>query len=638
MPPGRSAPSAAGRLTGPCRPARPPPLSRPAARPPRSSRSATRAPPSSRPAARPPPLSRPAASPPRSSRSAARPSRSSPSAVRTEQLPPARPIPDPAAAERRLADERDHLEHRALVRQPGHRNRLPGAAHRCHGARHHGEQAGPATRAAQVRGHRAAPQPLAAGRRLPRRARGDGHRRPVRHHRARRHGDPACLAVPPAVDRPGRGLARPDDRADHDQPGPGPDRPQALARRALAGLRGLAGRARAQHRQQRRPAERPAARPHRRVCACGGRRGRLAGAAGHQGAAPRGTGRRRLLQPGRCPVIGRGTGLTIASSPRPGDPVLDGDQRAQLLPRLLPADGRPAGLPAHLAVHGPLPYRGRPGPLIAEVRESGLTGRGGAAFPVHRKLAAVAAAGRRPVVVANGAESEPLSAKDKTLLHYSPHLVLDGLQLAAEAVGARRTVLYLHEDTALQAWLGELLWERQSNGLDRAGVDLVLAPPRFLSGQETAVVNVLNGGPALPTFTPPRTFERGVGGAPTLVQNIETLAHLALVARYLALESAGQCGPCLNGLPRIATALAELAGTSPGNLVINDLERWGGLTSGRGACHHPDGAVRFVRSALRVFAPEIRRHQAGTCTATDGRPFLPAPAGPAGAADWRRRP
>jgi NADH:ubiquinone oxidoreductase subunit F (NADH-binding) len=348
--------------------------------------------------------------------------------------------------------------------------------------------------------------------------------------------------------------------------------------------------------------------------------------------------------------------------------------------------------------------------------------------------------------VANGAESEPLSAKDKTLLHYSPHLVLDGLQLAAEAVGARHTVLYLHEDTALQAWLGELLWERRSNGLDHAGVDLVLAPPRFLSGQETAVVNVLNGGPALPTFTPPRTFERGVGGAPTLVQNIETLAHLALiarygaawfrrlgtaaepgsmlasvlqadgspavleaalgtalrdlldlgdhvqavlvggyhgswlparlagqlalsneglrpagaaagagvlaalpatrcglaetarVARYLALESAGQCGPCLNGLPRIATALAELAGTGPGNLVINDLERWAGLTSGRGACHHPDGAVRFVRSALRVFAPEIRRHQAGTCTATDGRPFLPAPAGPAGEAEWRRRP
>ncbi len=427
-----------------------------------------------------------------------------------------------------------------------------------------------------------------------------------------------------------------------------------------------------------------------------------------------------------------------------GSPGTAGQQARQLLPRLLPADGRPAGLPAHLATHGPLPYRGRRGLLIDEVHRSGLTGRGGAAFPVHRKLAAVAAAGRRPVVVANGAESEPLSAKDKTLLRYSPHLVLDGLQLAAEAVGARRAVLYLHEDLPLHGWLGELLFERRSNGLDRADVDLVLAPPRFLSGQETAVVNVLNGGPALPTFTPPRTFERGVGGLPTLVQNIETLAHLALiarygaawfrglgtaaepgsmlasiwqadgspavreaavgtplrdllglgdhvqavliggyhgtwlpagqarllslsnaalrpagatagagvlaalparccglaetarVARYLALESAGQCGPCLNGLPRIATALAELAGTSPRGPVINDLERWAGLTSGRGACHHPDGAVRFVRSALRVFAAEIRRHRQGTCAAAASQPFLPVPAGPAAEADWSR--
>ena len=135
-------------------------------------------------------------------------------------------------------------------------------------------------------------------------------------------------------------------------------------------------------------------------------------------------------------------------------------------------------------------------------------------------------------MVANAAESEPLSAKDKTLLWYSPHLVLDGLQLAAEAVGARRAVLYLHEDLSLRGELSDLLAERRSGGLDRVGVDLVVAPPRFLSGQETAVVNVINGGAALPTFTPPRTFERGVGGQPTLVQNVETLAHLALIARY----------------------------------------------------------------------------------------------------------
>jgi NADH:ubiquinone oxidoreductase subunit F (NADH-binding) len=422
-----------------------------------------------------------------------------------------------------------------------------------------------------------------------------------------------------------------------------------------------------------------------------------------------------------------------------------GAQPAQQLPRLLPADGRPAGLPAHQAAHGPLPYRGGAGPLIAEVRESGLTGRGGAAFPVHRKLTAVAAAGRRTVVVANGAESEPLSAKDKALLWYSPHLVMDGLQLAAEAVGARRAVLYLHEDLSLRDRLTILLRERRSGGLDRTDVGIALAPPRFLSGQETALVSVLNGGPARPAFTPPRTFERGVGGAPTLVQNIETLAHLALIARYggswfrrigtaaepgsmlasirqadgragvveaaigtplrdlivfgdhvqavlvggyhgawlpaataaqlslsnaelrplgasagagvlaalpadrcglaetarvarfLALESAGQCGPCRNGLPRIASALGVLAGHRPEGSVINNLERWAGLVQGRGACHHPDGAVRFVRSALRVFDAEIRRHQQDACTAVTGRPFLPVHAGPAADADWRGR-
>jgi NADH:ubiquinone oxidoreductase subunit F (NADH-binding) len=435
-------------------------------------------------------------------------------------------------------------------------------------------------------------------------------------------------------------------------------------------------------------------------------------------------------------VTADGTGLMTAASPGPG-------RWPAQFPQLLPADGRPAGLPAHLAAHGPLPYRGAPGRLIADVREAGLTGRGGAAFPVHRKLAAVAAAGRRPVVVANGAESEPLSEKDRTLLRYSPHLVLDGLQLAAEAVGAGRAVLYLHGDHSLHGWLTEILAERRPAGLDAAAADLVLAPPRFLSGQESAAVSVINGGPALPVFTPPRTSERGVGGLPTLMQNVETLAHLALiarygaawfrgagtaaepgsmlctvrqadgisavvqaalgtplrdllylgdhvqavlvggyhgtwlpagqagrlslssaalrpagaapgagvvaalpagccglaetarVARYLALESAGQCGPCLNGLPRIATALGTVASIRPGSRVTADLYRWAGLAEGRGACHHPDGAVRFVRSALQVFAAEIRCHQRGACTATTGKPFLPVPAGPDAEADWR---
>jgi NADH:ubiquinone oxidoreductase subunit F (NADH-binding) len=106
------------------------------------------------------------------------------------------------------------------------------------------------------------------------------------------------------------------------------------------------------------------------------------------------------------------------------------------------------------------------------------------------------------------------------------------------------------------------------------------------------------------------------------------LAETARVARYLALESAGQCGPCFNGLPRIAAALGYLAGARPDPRAVADLERWAGLVEGRGACHHPDGSVRFIRSALRVFAGEAVLHEQGRCTGTDPRPFLPLPDNP----------
>ena len=423
------------------------------------------------------------------------------------------------------------------------------------------------------------------------------------------------------------------------------------------------------------------------------------------------------------------------------------------LPRLLPADTRgPQGLQEHLARHGFVPYRDARLQLAADLRAAGLTGRGGAAFPAYRKLEAVAGARGRPFVVANGAEGEPASRKDASLLWLAPQLVLDGIQLAAEAVGAQEACLYLHDgqDDQIAASLRQALTERWLGRIDRVPVRLAGAPPRFLAGQETALVNVLNGGLALPAFTPPRVFERGVGGAPTLVQNVETLAHMALIARYgpgwfrqigtqaepgsmlatiqhadgmvriveaavgtplrglleadlgpdgtdgaaqailvggyhgtwlpardaagltldnaglraagaivgagvlaalpartcglaetarvvryLALESAGQCGPCLNGLPRIADGLAALAAPRPGARVRADIERWAGLVSGRGACHHPDGSVRFVRSALTVFAAEIRLHERGVCSARSRQPFLPLPVGaPDDDEDW----
>jgi NADH:ubiquinone oxidoreductase subunit F (NADH-binding) len=113
------------------------------------------------------------------------------------------------------------------------------------------------------------------------------------------------------------------------------------------------------------------------------------------------------------------------------------------------------------------------------------------------------------------------------------------------------------------------------------------------------------------------------------------IAETARVARYLALESAGQCGPCFNGLPRIAAALDEVASPRPDPRAVTDIIRWAGLVEGRGACHHPDGTTRFVRSALHVFRDEIRNHSAGRCVDPARQPFLPLPADAAlDAADW----
>jgi NADH:ubiquinone oxidoreductase subunit F (NADH-binding) len=139
------------------------------------------------------------------------------------------------------------------------------------------------------------------------------------------------------------------------------------------------------------------------------------------------------------------------------------------------------------------------------------------------------AARRGGVVVANGAEGEPGSLKDQRVLLGSPHLVLDGAQLAARAVGASEIVLYLRSDTVDP--VRSALVER-GRRYDPVRMRVVAAGSGYLAGQESAAVSALSGGPAVPVFRKQRVTERGVGGRPTLVQNVETLAHLALIARY----------------------------------------------------------------------------------------------------------
>jgi NADH:ubiquinone oxidoreductase subunit F (NADH-binding) len=413
------------------------------------------------------------------------------------------------------------------------------------------------------------------------------------------------------------------------------------------------------------------------------------------------------------------------------------------LPRLLTStfDGRPTNLSEHLARHGPLPWRlARPEAcsMIAEIRRAGLTGRGGAGFPTARKLEAVAAAGGRPIVVANGTEGEPASAKDKVLAATEPHLVLDGAAIASSMVGARHALVVV--DEAIREIVAAAVAERQAAGLDRVRLYVLPAAEGFVAGEASAVVQWIERGVPAPMSTPPRLAERGLHGQPTLVQNVETLAHLGLIARYgaewfraagtpaepgsmlvtvigavrdpgvkeveigwpvsdvlaladgpaghigalllggysgtwarwpdvaslpfsasgladldagpgaglvaalpadrcplaetarivsyLAAESAGQCGPCLFGLAAISADMTYLADGYPVDLYR--LKRWLGQVEGRGACRHPDGAARLIRSALATFGPEVREHQAGWCTASSNVPVFPIPR------RWRR--
>jgi NADH:ubiquinone oxidoreductase subunit F (NADH-binding) len=374
-------------------------------------------------------------------------------------------------------------------------------------------------------------------------------------------------------------------------------------------------------------------------------------------------------------------------------------------------------------VHGPLPGRPR-AELLAEIEASGLTGRGGAGFPTAVKLAAVARADR-PIVVGNGTEGEPASWKDKVLLAENPHLVVDGAVLAARLVGAREAVIAVGRGNKTVLRRVERALAQRS---DRVDVSVTTVPDRFVAGEESALVHSLEGGPAKPTAG--RPFERGI-----LVQNVETLANIGLiarygarwfrergtpnepgtvlvtvlgavrspgvvevdlgtrihdvllrvggltalpqallvggyfgtwlrapdvlelplanealrplgaslgartiavlpqdacglsesvrVARYLAGENAGQCGPCVFGLPAMADALDRLD--------LDRLRRLAPQVAGRGACAHPTGATRFVASAVDVFADEIRRHRQGRCCGSHHPPVLPLGA----STEWR---
>ncbi len=211
----------------------------------------------------------------------------------------------------------------------------------------------------------------------------------------------------------------------------------------------------------------------------------------------------------------------------------------QGLPRLLqgvPAHGA-MDLQTHLDTHGPAPAarrRERRGAntAIDRIEQAGLGGRGGAGFPLAKKMRAVAAGKGKPIVLVNATEGEPASLKDRTLIETLPHLVLDGAVSAARAIGADEAVICVCESAGVTIERAErAIAERRRLPGRSARLALSTVPPGYVSGQESALVSHLNGAAPIPTFGP-MPFERGVRRRPTLVNNAETLAHVALIERY----------------------------------------------------------------------------------------------------------
>jgi len=202
-------------------------------------------------------------------------------------------------------------------------------------------------------------------------------------------------------------------------------------------------------------------------------------------------------------------------------------------PRLLAGPDLGAGAEGyadHVRRLGPTTLAGRA--LIEALVRSGVTGRGGASFPAGLKWRALAATSKgSAVIVVNGAEGEPQSHKDRLLMRTRPHLILDGAFLAARTLRAASVVVYVGEEhRAAYAAMERALRERPE--AERRVARMAAAPHRYVAGESSAAVHLIDGGIATPTTTPPHSRERGVAAAPTLMQNVETLAHIALIARY----------------------------------------------------------------------------------------------------------
>jgi NADH:ubiquinone oxidoreductase subunit F (NADH-binding)/NADH:ubiquinone oxidoreductase subunit E len=186
---------------------------------------------------------------------------------------------------------------------------------------------------------------------------------------------------------------------------------------------------------------------------------------------------------------------------------------------------------------------GRPEAVIEEVRAAGLAGRGGAYFQTAVKWAACrAAAGGPKYLVVNGEEGEPGIFKDRHLMEGDPHRLLEAALIAAHATGATRAILYVHGEADVaaerlaaavtQARQWGLIGERVLGSDLSLDVEIRRGAGGFVLGEETALLESIEGRRAMPRTRPPFPVESGLFGKPTVINNVETLfAVVPIVAR-----------------------------------------------------------------------------------------------------------
>lgn len=237
-----------------------------------------------------------------------------------------------------------------------------------------------------------------------------------------------------------------------------------------------------------------------------------------------------------------------------------------------------------------------PDEIILEVKTSRLRGRGGAGFPAGIKWEAVAgSAAPERHIIANADEGDPGAYIDRFLLEYDPHLVIEGMIIAALAVGAEAGHIYLRaEYPGARKVLLRALAEAREAGILGASVlgsgskfdiELHMGQGSYVCGEETALIASIEGRRPEPWERPPYPIQAGIRGMPTLVNNVETLANIPWIIRhggeaYAAIgtgESRGTKAVSLNSL-FVRPGIYEVDFGTPLSTVVEELG--GGIAEG----------------------------------------------------------